>query len=465
MINSIEVDRVSKRFVVNAQRATDLREKLSRWARPRPEDHAEFWALQDVSFNVGPGTSLGIVGHNGSGKSTMLKLLTGIMKPTCGAIRTRGRIGSLIEVGAGFHPELTGRENIYLNGSLLSLSRQEIASKFDAIVDFAGLEQFVETPVKRYSSGMFMRLGFSIAIHIDPDILVIDEALAVGDTQFQNKCLRRMKEFMTQGGTLVFVSHAMGQVAELCQQCVWLDHGKLLYYGETEEAVDRYMALVADREDEEFKRNHPKEWAIREAERLRAEEERRQAEEELRRAEEERIRAEEEAKRRQAEEEADPNRSRLLGITLLDADGQARTHFRAGEAMTVRIAYRFARPRANAIIGFQIYRDDGLYMFAASNYQYDLTLSHLPLQGEIEFFVPFLSLNEGAYRFRLSLFPEPTEEGWDLRPEHVIENAVTFTVSAGPLAHGCAFLPVEWKVGSLPPLVAATPSRVGANER
>lgn len=264
-MNLIEVNNISKRFLLGSGSLKNM--LLDR----READRArEFWALKDVSFTIAQGTSLGIVGHNGSGKSTMLKLLTGILDPTKGSITTRGRIGALIEVGAGFHPDLTGRENVYLNGSILGMSEREITRRFDEIVDFAGLEQFIDTPVKRYSSGMYMRLGFSIAANINPDILIVDEVLAVGDTQFQNKCMKRMKEFLAQGGTVVFVSHAMGQVAHLCERCVWLDHGQLFFHGPTQETVGRYMVLVAEREEEEFKRKHPNEWKILQEEKSQA---------------------------------------------------------------------------------------------------------------------------------------------------------------------------------------------------
>jgi len=267
-MNVIEVNNLSKRFLLGSG---SLKNMLL--DRREADRQREFWALKDVSFALQRGTSLGIVGHNGSGKSTMLKLLTGILEPTKGSITTRGRIGALIEVGAGFHPDLTGRENVYLNGSILGMSEREITKRFDEIVDFAGLEQFIDTPVKRYSSGMYMRLGFSIAANINPDILIVDEVLAVGDTLFQNKCMKRMKEFLAQGGTVVFVSHAMTQVEKLCEQCVWLDHGRLLFHGDTQEVVSRYMSLVADREDEEFKRKHPKEWLVMQEEQRQAEEE------------------------------------------------------------------------------------------------------------------------------------------------------------------------------------------------
>lgn len=474
----IEVENVSRRFTIGAAQqqqsagASDLREAFSSWMRfRRRRDGAEgsaelppsreFWALKDVSFTVEPGTSLGIIGHNGSGKSTLLKLLTGIMKPTSGHLRTRGRIGALIEVGAGFHPELSGRENIFLNGSILGLSRKEIERKFDDIVAFAGLERFIDTPVKRYSSGMYMRLGFSIAAHVEPDILLIDEVMAVGDTQFQRKCIARMREFVAQGGAVIFVAHSMSLIAEVCPRTLWLDHGQLRYDGDSETAIEQYMAVVAAREDEEFKRNHPEEWAMREQERREAEEARRRAEEQEH-AERERVEAErKEAERRAIERQNDPTQPSLLGVTLRDADGQERTRFRAGEPVTVRIGYRLPRPRANTVIGFEIIRSsDDLYMFAASNYQYDVVLPGQGHGGEeaAEFHIPFLALNEGTYRLRLSLFPEPDRDGWDRQPEHALENAVTFTVSAGVLAHGCVLLPVEWNPDMTVAAAAAVPS-------
>ena len=211
----IQVTDVWKRFTIRTGQVGDLRERFNALRAPKKEAIPEsiFWALKDVSFSVGPGQSLGIVGHNGSGKSTLLKLLTGILKPTQGEVKMKGRVGALIEVGAGFHPDLSGRENIFLNGSILGLSRREIERKFDDIVAFAGLEKFVDTPVKRYSSGMYMRLGFAVAAHTDPDILLIDEVLAVGDTFFQRKCLRHLENFVKKGGAVVFVSHAMTQVS------------------------------------------------------------------------------------------------------------------------------------------------------------------------------------------------------------------------------------------------------------
>ncbi|GJM19123.1 MAG: hypothetical protein DHS20C14_13360 [Phycisphaeraceae bacterium] len=211
-------------------------------------DARTFWALRDVSFEVPSGQVLGIVGRNGAGKSTLLKILSRITEPTEGRARVRGRIASLLEVGTGFHPELTGRENVYLNGAILGMSRAEIAAKYDQIVDFAGVEQFLETPVKRYSSGMFLRLAFAVAAFLEPEILVIDEVLAVGDAKFQKKCLGRMREVSRgDGRTVLFVSHNMATVQALCDRCVLLDKGTLKADGDPADIIEQYHDLASGR--------------------------------------------------------------------------------------------------------------------------------------------------------------------------------------------------------------------------
>lgn len=205
-------------------------------------EEREFWALRDVSFQVRRGEVLGIIGANGAGKSTVLKLLSRIMHPNRGRIITRGRISSLIEVGAGFHPDLTGRENVYLNGSILGMKRQEITRKFDEIVEFAGIGDFIDTPVKRYSSGMYARLGFAVAAHVDPDILIVDEVLSVGDAAFQSKCLGKMRDVASGGRTVVFVSHNMGGVTQLCERAIWLDQGQIKLTGDPSKVVSEYLS-------------------------------------------------------------------------------------------------------------------------------------------------------------------------------------------------------------------------------
>lgn len=210
-------------------------------------ERREFWAVEDVSFQVRSGEAFGIIGSNGAGKSTILKLLSGIMKPTTGFIKVDGRLSALIEVGAGFHPDLTGRENVFLNGAILGMSRAEIASKFDQIVEFSGLSDFIDTPVKRYSSGMYARLGFSVAAHVDPDILLVDEVLSVGDFLFQRKCQERMNEIISSGATVIFVSHNLKAVGDLCTQALLLDRGRVAKIGATREVTGHYLQQGARR--------------------------------------------------------------------------------------------------------------------------------------------------------------------------------------------------------------------------
>jgi len=244
--NVLEVHELAKRFrrgeLYNSLRdlVPALTGRLCRGKEDGSLKEREFWALRGVSFSVECGEAFGIIGGNGAGKSTILKLLTGIMRPTTGSIRVAGRISALIEVSAGFHQDLTGRENIYLNGAILGMTRDEIQKRFDAIVDFSGLEEFIDTPVKRYSSGMFARLGFSVAAHVDPDVLLVDEVLSVGDYLFQRKCMERMHAVIRNGATVVFVSHNLREVANLCQRSLLLEHGHVETIGPTSEVIQAY---------------------------------------------------------------------------------------------------------------------------------------------------------------------------------------------------------------------------------
>lgn len=253
----ITVENISKHYIIDHKRgkgATSLRDTLTdnfrKWFGKKQEDEIklereEFWALHDVNFSVEQGDRVGIVGHNGAGKSTLLKILSKIVEPTTGSVRIRGRVASLLEVGTGFHPELTGRENIYLNGSLLGMKREEIRKQFDAIVDFAGVEKFLDTPVKRYSSGMYVRLGFAISAHLDPEIMIVDEVLAVGDAEFQKKSLGKMRDNSTSGRTVLFVSHNLTAVQALCNRTLFFEKGQLIEQGETNQVVASYLSKVS----------------------------------------------------------------------------------------------------------------------------------------------------------------------------------------------------------------------------
>jgi lipopolysaccharide transport system ATP-binding protein len=242
----LEIQNISKKYRIQhlAGGYLSLRERMVNALKFQKNNVEDFWALKDVSFEVLPGESIGIIGRNGAGKSTLLKVLSKITPPTTGKIVSRGRIASLLEVGTGFHPELTGRENIFFNGSLLGMRRKEIESKFDEIVDFSGVEKFLDTPLKHYSSGMQLRLAFSVAAFLEPEILVIDEVLAVGDAEFQKKCLGKMEDVAKSGRTILFVSHNMAAVKNICSKSILLDHGNLAFVGEATEVITEYQRTL-----------------------------------------------------------------------------------------------------------------------------------------------------------------------------------------------------------------------------
>jgi lipopolysaccharide transport system ATP-binding protein len=256
----IRVENLGKKYIIGHQqqeRYTALRDVITNKVKSigsllnpkaKSENPAfeEFWALKDVSFDIKQGDRVGIIGRNGAGKSTLLKILSRITEPTTGSIKIKGRVASLLEVGTGFHPELTGRENIFLNGAILGMGKEEIKRKFDEIVAFAEVEKFLDTPVKRYSSGMYVRLAFAVAAHLEPEILIVDEVLAVGDAQFQKKCLGKMEDVGTEGRTVIFVSHNMGAVQRLCSRAIVINQGQTIFQGDASNAVSEYLAKVSE---------------------------------------------------------------------------------------------------------------------------------------------------------------------------------------------------------------------------
>jgi lipopolysaccharide transport system ATP-binding protein len=262
MTTAITVENLSKRFILSHQRkerytalrdviATGVKRIAHKLTHPFVESendsaHEEFWALRDISFDIEQGDRIGIIGRNGAGKSTLLKILSRITEPTSGRVSIHGRVASLLEVGTGFHPELTGRENIFLNGAILGMSKAEIKKKFDEIVAFAEVEKFLDTPVKRYSSGMYVRLAFAVAAHLEPEILVVDEVLAVGDAQFQKKCLGKMEDVGKEGRTVLFVSHNMAAIKYLCGKVIVLDSGKIRFYGNAENGIIEYLKMASE---------------------------------------------------------------------------------------------------------------------------------------------------------------------------------------------------------------------------
>lgn len=238
---AIKINSLGKKYLLGIAKSGSLRENISSLFVDKTKAKTEFWALKNINLEIQKGDVVGIVGKNGAGKSTLLKLLSQITKPTEGTIEINGRIASLLEVGTGFHPELTGRENIYLNGTILGMSRREVKAKFDEIVEFSGVEKFIDTPVKHYSSGMYVRLAFAVAAHLEPEILIIDEVLAVGDAEFQKKCLGKMQDVAKNGRTVLFVSHNMAAVKELCNKGILLQHGVLKSSGTIDEIISDYI--------------------------------------------------------------------------------------------------------------------------------------------------------------------------------------------------------------------------------
>jgi ABC-2 type transport system ATP-binding protein len=237
---AIRAHEVSKRFTIHTERPTSLKERIVR----RKKSGQSFYALRDISAEIEHGTTVGLIGPNGSGKSTLLKVLAGILRPSAGQVSTSGRIASLLELGAGFNGELTGRENVYLNASLLGLTRRETDRVFDAVVEFSELEEFIDNPVKHYSSGMYVRLGFAVAVHVDPDILLVDEVLAVGDEHFARKCLAKITEFQRENRTILFVTHGLGQVEQICDRAIVLDHGRVAFDGDPYFATEELRKIL-----------------------------------------------------------------------------------------------------------------------------------------------------------------------------------------------------------------------------
>jgi lipopolysaccharide transport system ATP-binding protein len=327
-MEAVRFEDVSKRFIINHERARTFQEAALNLLHLRPTKGTReaFWALHNVSFSLERGRTLGVIGRNGSGKSTLLKLLVRTMRPTSGQVIARGRVFGLLEVAAGFHPDLSGRDNVFLNGAFLGLSRREMAARFDHIVEFAELEQFIDTPVKHYSSGMYMRLGFAIAISVEPDILVIDEVLAVGDAAFRQKCFAALSEFKARQKTILFVTHDASAVRRFCDEAIWLDQGQLRASGQAPDVLSEYLAATST--------SHGS--AISVPGRL-------------------------------SDPLATPRGDvTLLGVETVTEAGEPERHFVSGEAVGVRVRFRASRTVQGVSIGIGLHRADGLYLSGTS---------------------------------------------------------------------------------------------------
>lgn len=406
MKHIVECENIGVKFKRYREKNRMLRWTLLNQLRKR-QPNETFWALRDVSFGVRPGETFGIIGENGSGKSTMLKLITGIMFPDTGTITVNGRVSALLELGAGFHPDLTGTENIYLNGSIMGLTRSEIRSRFKEIVNFSELHDFIDTPVKHYSSGMYMRLGFSIAINVDPDILVIDEVLAVGDQGFQSKCLNRIRDFKRMGKTIIFVSHDLGVTSQLCSRAIWLDGGEVAARGSTQRVVEFYRKRVQETEEIRLEDDH-----------------------------------------RAVETEVD-NRwgNRLVEITrveFLDAEDQATHTFRTGDSMTVKMYWNTQGRIEKPVFGVGIHRNDGVHINGPNTRFCGGIPSYIEGSGTTVYKIARLNLLPGTYYFSAAVYDYDITTPYD---HH--EQLYAFMVLPGDCEeeYGTIYLPSEWSYG------------------
>jgi ABC-type polysaccharide/polyol phosphate transport system ATPase subunit len=363
----ITVDEVSKRFRLYHERNQSLKIWMMRGRRAAFE---EFWALRDVSLEVQQGQTFGIIGENGSGKSTLLKCMAKILRPDSGRISVTGKVSALLELGAGFHPELSGRENIYLNGSILGLGKKDLDRIFDDIVGFAGLERFIDTPVKNYSSGMYVRLGFSVAINVDPDILLIDEILAVGDEQFQRRCNEKFGEFKQQGKTVLIVSHSLGSVRNMCDRVALLDHGRVKELGAAAEVIDAYLGGVhTDRPS-----------------------------------------SEDETGTRWGSGEALIERIELLGST-----GMPATWVKTGDQVTLRLHYLAREPVERPVFKVVVLRVDGVEVSAPNTRDGNCVPDRISGRGHVDLVIDRFPLLPGTYDVTVSLQDFACLHDYDVR--------------------------------------------------
>ncbi len=390
----IRVDRASRRFRVSPQQVRTLKELVLARGRTRA---TEVWALREVSFSVEPGQAVGLIGRNGSGKTTLLSLIAGIITPTSGRVEAGGRVASLLELGAGFHPDFTGRENVYLNGSIHGLKRAQIRALMDEIVAFAELQDFIDLPVRTYSSGMYMRLGFAVAAHIDADVLLLDEVFAVGDEEFQRKCFGKIFEFKQRGGTIVFVSHDAASVERLCERAVLLRGGRVELDGTTQEAIARYHKLLAeDRALDEVPAG-------------------------LR--------------------EFGSGEARIVEARLLGPEGEDRLQLAAGEPLAVEL--RIAVPQAlpPPRVSLELRDEAGLLLASAAQDTAELGWDESPGERVLRFDVAQPPLADGRFRLRFEL-GDPAGR----RLYHWLDDEIRFVVYPGERVRGPVLLAGRWSL-------------------
>lgn len=391
---AIEVCHVSKRFRLKQGGVRTLKSAVLETVSGRARRSRDFWALRDVSFCVMRGETLGIVGPNGAGKSTILALLSGTTYPTSGSIRVQGTVSSLLELGAGFHPDLTGRENVFLYGAIMGVPRRRMKERFEEIVRFAELAEWIDQPVKHYSSGMYVRLGFAVAVEVDPDILIVDEVLAVGDAAFQKKCLERIADFKRRGKTMVVVSHDLGTIRGVSDRLLLLDHGQIVSSGNPDAVVADYQRLSRERQGTLLQR----EWGTGEV--------------------------------------------RVEHVEFLDGAGEKSVEpLRSNEPVTIRIIYKANRRIENPVFGFAIFSASGAHVYGTNTQIEGYPISHIEGRGTLRIEIRPLALAPGTYFFSFSVHSADHKTNY-----HRLDNRFRVTVVGDRQVEGCCYMPVSWRL-------------------
>lgn len=388
MPNAIEFIDVSKKYK-KGDKFNSLRDsipflfnKAARGRLKKAKEAREFWALKNVSFNIKKGEVVGILGPNGAGKSTILKLLSRIIVPTKGSMNVHGRLAALIEVTAGFHPELTGRENVYLNGTILGMNKKELNEKFDEIVDFSGIGEFIDTPVKRYSSGMYSRLGFSVAAHLNPDILLVDEVLSVGDMAFQAQCGRKMRELLKSGTTIILVSHQLALIKSLCKRAILLQSGEIIRDGTVEDVIPYYQNIVLEKTEIDFKKSvSPSAGKVK------------------------------------LDHQSAVS---IYDVTLEDRNGQRKKDFKTGEPFSLTLRYEARERVEKPKFLLEIIRSDGVSCCNSGNEDQGNVINYIDGKGAVKIDLGDVNLASGVYMAQLSVWDENMLHPFTIREEDVI---------------------------------------------
>ena len=399
---AVGIDDVGKRFMRSAERRNSIKERIVRGRARRAED---FWAVRNVSLDIPKGSVYGLIGHNGSGKSTLLKMIGGIYRPTEGSITSQGRIASLIELGAGFHPEMTGRENIGLNGSILGLPRKEIAAVTDEIIEFSGLRDFIDDPVKHYSSGMYVRLGFAVAVHMKPDVLLVDEVLAVGDEEFQRKCFDHLYALRRAGKTIVVVSHGLGQLEALCDEVAWLERGSLLEVGEPTDVVASYLKRV----NAEESARSPMATAVRPDD----------------------------------HEGGLQSALRVTSVQITNAEGVPLNHAETGTTFTLRVGIAMSEPVLGPNVRVALQHETGPLVAMISNHRLGFDFGYVEGARVVEIDLLANPLLPGRYRLHVDVFDHTGSkllDSWNDAAEFPVRSA------SGEIGQGFVQLPAEYRL-------------------